>query len=57
MLPVKYRSWQRNFSELPKPCPQWELTFLSTVAFRATKIAATLRTDVPEAFRATKNLE
>ena len=33
------------------------MTFLSTVAFRATKIPTTLRTDVPVAFRATKKLE
>ena len=57
MLPVNYLSWQRSFSELPKSCQQWELTFLCTVAFGATKIPATLRADVPVAFRATENLE
>ena len=40
-----------------KSCQQWELTFLSTVAFRATKILTTLRADVPVAFRTTKNLK
>ena len=57
MLPVNYRSWRRSFSKLPKSCQQWESTFLSTVAFRATKIPTTLRVDVPVAIRATKNLE
>ena len=57
MLSVSYRSWQRSFSKIPKPCQQWELTFLSTVVFRATKILRTLRVDVPVAIRATKNLE
>ena len=33
------------------------MTFLSTVAFRATKLPTTLRADVPVAFGATKNLE
>ena len=37
MLPVNYRSRQHSFSKLPKSCQQWESTFLSTVAFRATK--------------------
>ena len=53
MLPVNYRSWQRSFLELPKSCHQWELTFLSTVAFIATKILTTLRADIPVASRAT----
>ena len=57
MLPVNYRSLQHSFSKLPKSCQQWESTFLSTVAFRATKIPTTLRVDVPVAIRATKNLE
>ena len=57
MLSVSYRSWQRSFSKITKPCQQWELTFLSTVVFRATKILRTLRVDVPVAIRATKNLE
>ena len=43
--------------ELPKFYQQWELTFLPTVTFRATKIVITLRADAPVAFRATKNLE
>ena len=41
----------------PSSCQQWDLTFLSTVAFRATKIPTTLRVDVLAAIRATKNLE
>ena len=57
MLPVNYRSWQRSFSELPKTCQQWELTFLSNVAFWAAKIPTTFRADFPEAFRATLSLE
>ena len=57
MLPVNYRNWQLSFSEIPKSCQQWELTFLTPVAFRATKIPTTLRADVPVAFRATKNLK
>ena len=40
-----------------KYCQQWEMTFLSTVAFRTTKIPTTLRADVPVAIRAIKNLE
>ena len=57
MLPVKYWSWQHSFSELPKSYQQWELTFLPTVAFWATKIPTTLKADVPAAIRATKDLE
>ena len=38
-------------------CQQWDLTFLSTVAFRATKIPTTLRVDVPVVIRTTKSLE
>ena len=57
MLPVNYRSWKGSFPKLPKSCQQWELTFVSAVAFRATKILTTLRADVPVAIRATKNLE
>ena len=53
MLPVNYWSWQRSFSELPKTCQQWELTFLSTVAFWAVKIPTTFRAEFPVAFRAT----
>ena len=34
-----------------------ELTFLSIVDLRATKIPTSLRTDIPVAIRATKNLE
>ena len=49
MLSVNYPS----FSELPKSCQQWEVTFLSTVTFRASKIPTTLGADVPVAFRAT----
>ena len=50
-IPVDYR-----FKSY-KSCQQWELTFLSIVAFRSTKIPTTLRPDVPVAIRATKNLE
>ena len=46
MLSLNYRSWQRSFSKLPNSCQQWELTFLSTVAFRATKILTILWADV-----------
>ena len=46
-------SCQLQLSELPK----LELTFLSTVAFRATKTPTTLRADVPVPFGATKTLE
>ena len=42
-VPVNYRSWQLSFSEKPKSCQQWELTFLTPVAFRATKIPTTGR--------------
>ena len=48
---------QPQLSELLESCQQWKLTFLSTVAYRATKIPTTLRVDVPVAIRATKNLE
>ena len=47
MLPVNYRNWQRSFSKLPKSCQQWELTSLSTVAFRATKILWIVGVDIP----------
>ena len=57
MLLVNYRSLQRSFSKLPKSCQQWELTFLSTVVFRATKILATLRIYVPVAIRAAKKVK
>ena len=57
MLPVNYRSWQRSFLKLLKTCQQWQLTFLSTVAFWATKIPTTFRAEFPVAFRATLNLE
>ena len=43
------------FRALPKSCQQWELTLLSTVAFRATKILTTLIADFPVAFRSTKS--
>ena len=56
MLPVNYWSWQRSFSELPKTCQQWELTFLLTVAFWATKMPTTFRAEFPVAFRATLEL-
>ena len=48
---------QPQLSELLESYQQWELTFLSTVAYRATKILITLRVDNPVAFRATRNLE
>ena len=66
MLPINYRSWKCSFSELPNSFQQWELTFLSTITFGATKILSflltvairtTLRVDVPVSIRATKNLE
>ena len=44
-------------SPLLESCQQWKLTFLLTVAFRATKLLTTLTVDVPVAIRATKNLE
>ena len=47
MLRVNYRSWQRSFSELPKSYQQWELTFLSTVAFGADKFLSTVGVDIP----------
>ena len=47
-----YQSYQKSgkhyasrFLKLPSSCQQWELTFLSIVAFRATKISTTLRAD------------
>ena len=40
------------YLKLPKSCQQCELTFLSTVAFKATKILSTLRADICVAFRA-----
>ena len=46
MLTLNYQSCQRSLSELPKSCQQWELTFLSTVAFRATKILSTVEVDI-----------
>ena len=57
VLSVNYRSWQRSFPELPKTCQQWELTFLSNVAFWAAKIPTTFRSEFPVAFRATLSLE
>ena len=57
VLSVNYRSWQRSFPELPKTCQQWELTFLSNVAFWAAKIPTTFRAEFPVAFRATLSLE
>ena len=48
---------ERSLQSYQKSCKQWELTFLSTVAFRATKTSTTLRADVPVAFRTIKNLE
>ena len=57
MLPINYRSWQCSFSELPKSCQQWKLTFLLTIAFIATEIPTILRVDAPIASRATWHLE
>ena len=57
MLPPNNRSWQCSFSELPKSCQLWELTFLSTSAFRAAKIPTTFRADFPVVLRATLKLE
>ena len=42
-----YWSWQPWLSELPKSCQQWKLTFLSTLAFRATKIMSTVGVYIP----------
>ena len=47
MLPVNYRSWQCSFSELPKSCWKWELTFLSTITFGATKFFSAVGGDIP----------
>ena len=33
--------------EGPKSCKQWELTFLSTISFRATKTLSTVGVDIP----------
>ena len=71
LLPVNYWSWKMQLSELQMSCQQWELTFLSTVAFSATKILLTVGDDIPVdrgfqghqnanipvAFRATYHLE
>ena len=57
MLTFNYQIWKRSFLKLPKSCQKRELTFLSTVAFRATKIPKILRADVFVAFRAKINLE
>ena len=53
MLPVNSLSWQGSFPELLKSCQRWELTFFLTVAFKATKISASLRVNIPVASRAT----
>ena len=47
MPPVNCRSWQGRFSELPKSYQQWEITFLLTIAFRATKIPPAVGLDIP----------
>ena len=47
MLLINFRSWKRSFSGLPKSCQHWELNFLSTAAFRATKILSTVGADIP----------
>ena len=59
VLSVNYWSWQRSFSELPKSCQQWELTFLSTVAFRTTKILSTVGVDIlfDRSFQSYKNTD
>ena len=36
-----WHSCRLQISELPKSCQWWELTFLSTIAFRATKLLST----------------
>ena len=54
---VNYRSWHGSFLEIPKICEHWELTVLSTVAFRSNKIPRTFRTEIPVAFRATLSQE
>ena len=57
LLPVKYRSWQRSFSELTKFYQRRELTFLSTIAVEVTKILSwELKFLSTAAFRATKIL-
>ena len=53
MLPVNYWGGWSSFSELPKSCHQWGLTFQLTISFIPTKITANLRVDVPVASRAT----
>ena len=53
MTHVNYLRWKRSISELPKSFQPWESTYLSAVAFIATKIPANLRVDVPVASRAT----
>ena len=46
MLYVNYNSCKRSFSELPKSYQQWELKFLSTIAFRATKVLLTIGVEI-----------
>ena len=49
MLPINCPTWQLQLPQLPKSCQQWELIFLSILAFRATKILSNLRASIPVA--------
>ena len=53
LFPLDYWSQQRSFVELTKSCQQWELSFLSTKAYRATKILLLLRANISVTFRVT----
>ena len=46
MPPANYWSWQRSFSKQQKACQQQQMTFLLTIAFRATKIQLALGLDI-----------
>ena len=47
----------RSFLEPPNSCQQWELIFLLTLVFRATKILSTLRAPIQVVFRVTEHME
>ena len=47
MLPVNYQSWQPQLLELPKSSRLYQLIFLLTKAFSATKILSTLEIEIP----------
>ena len=61
MPPLNYLNWKHSFSKLSKSCHQWELTFLSTIAFRANKILSTVGIDtdfsVDRSFQSFQKLE